>query len=275
MADNYYDVLGISKDASSDDIKKAYHKLAHQYHPDKQGGDEAMFKKVNEAYQVLSHTQKRQQYDMFGQAGANMNGGAGGFHTNGLNINLNDIFEGGLENMFEQFFNQQYGRTSTQTRRILRKAIDITLEQAFTGVQKEVYIKEVDKTLTINVPAGIESGQRIEVVSQEDIRVEAQIYVEQHNEFERHGADIHCVHILSITQAVLGGKVDVNTLSGVVSLKIDSGTKSADVYRIKGKGMTTLRGKRGDQYVHIKIDVPKKLSRDQKKLFEQLREQGI
>ena len=109
MADNYYDVLGISKDASSDDIKKAYHKLAHQYHPDKQGGDEAMFKKVNEAYQVLSKTQKRQQYDMFGQAGANMNGGAGGFHTNGFNINLNDIFDGGLENMFEQFFNQQYG----------------------------------------------------------------------------------------------------------------------------------------------------------------------
>ena len=275
MADNYYDILGISKDASPDEVKKAYRKLAHKYHPDKSGGDEAMFKKVNQAYQVLSDAQKRQQYDMFGSAGNDMGGGAGGFHTNGFSINLNDIFEGGLENMFEQFFNQSYGRTSTQTRRIIRRAVDITLDQAFSGIQKEVYIKEVDKTITIDIPAGIESGQRIEIVNQDNVRVEAQIYIEQHNEFERHGADIHCACTISITQAVLGGKIDINTLSGVVSLKIDSGTKSADVYRIKGRGMTTLRGKRGDQYVHIKVDIPRKLSRSQKKLFEELRDQGL
>lgn len=275
MADNYYDILGVSKDASPDQIKKAYRKLAHTYHPDKGGGDEAMFKKVNEAYQVLSNPQKRQQYDMFGSAGAGMGGGAGGFNTNGFSINLNDLFDGGLEGMFEQFFNQSYGRTSTRTKRIIRVSIDISLEEAFLGVQREIYIREIDKTIAINIPAGIESGQRIEIADQQDVRVEAQIHIPQHTEFERHGADIHCLHTISITQAVLGGKIDVNTLSGFVSLKINSGTKSADVYRIKGKGMTTMRGRRGDQYVHIKIDVPEKLSREQKKLFEQLRDQGV
>ena len=105
--------------------------------------------------------------------------------------------------------------------------------------------------------------------------IEIQVRVEPHPFFERHNANLHCVVSVPLTQAVLGGKVDVETLSGSVSLKINSGTKDGDVYKIKGKGMPSLRGGRGDQYAHIKIDIPKKLSREQKKLFEQLRDQGI
>ena len=276
MADNYYDILGVSKNASQDEIKKAYRKLAHTHHPDKDGGDETMFKKVNEAYQVLSDSKKRQQYDMFGNAGNTMGDNMGGFHANEFNINLNDIFEGGFEGIFEQLFNQQYGGTSTRTRRIVRKAIVITLEEAFSGLKKEIDIKEVDKKIVVEIPAGIGNGQRMRILEQKDVVVEIQIQIESHRFFERrHNSDIHCGVYISVTQAVLGSKIDVDTLSGSVSLKINPGTKDTDIYRIKGKGMTSLRGGRGDQYVHIKIDIPKKLSREQKKLFEQLRDKGV
>ena len=273
MADNYYDILGVPRDASQDDIKKAYRKLAHTYHPDKKGGDEIMFKKVNEAYQVLSDQNKKQQYDMFGSTG-NAGGfdfGNGNYSFQGGNINLNDLFEGGFEEIFGQFFG---GRTATRIR-TLRVQVLITLEQAFAGTVKQVYIKETDKSFNINIPAGIEDGERFKLSETQNERIIVQIRIAPHDYFERDGADIYTINTVSISQAVLGGKIDIKTLSGNVSLKISAGTRAGDIYKLRGKGMKTMRGKKGDQYVKIDIDIPNHLTKEQKNAFKNLEDQGL
>lgn len=275
MSDDYYKILGISKDSSQDDIKKAYRKLAHKYHPDKKGGDEKMFKKVNQAYQVLSDAQKKQRYDMFGSGG---NPGGGGFDFNwgqgrtsqDFMYDLDDILSGGVENIFNQFFGGQYGAVKT----IIRDSVHITLEEAYSGVVKNIHPRRLSSSISVKIPAGINNASVLRI-KQDNFVLELNINVAPHKEFIRSKDDIYSKKYISVTTAALGDKVDIKTLSNDVSLKIKSGTKSGDIYKLRGKGMPRSRGGHGDQYVEIEIDIPKKLSKKQKNLFKELREEGI
>lgn len=280
MADNYYDILGVAKDASQDDIKKAYRKLAHQHHPDR-GGDEAQFKKVSEAYSVLSNAEKRRQYDMFGsQGGPNFGsagfGGFNGAQWSGNFDDLNDMFGGGLGDIFEQMFGGAYGGARTRSRRMARVLVSISLQEAFSGITKELQI-EVDgerKKVSVAVPAGIDDGQTIKVeraLGEEDLYV--QVRVTPHRDFARRGNDIYTRASISVAQAALGDTITVRTLGGDVSLKIPAGIQWGDLLRLQGKGMPTLRGSKGDQYVKIEVEIPKKLSKKAKELFERLRDE--
>lgn len=273
MADNYYDILGVSKDASQEEIKKAYRKLAHQHHPDR-GGDEKEFKKVNEAYQTLSNTEKRRQYDTFGSAGPQGfgQGGFNGAQWSGSFEDLGDLFGGGLGDIFEQFFGGAYA--GTRTRRIAKVLVSISLQDAFTGTKKDVSI-EVDGKRTkveVPIPAGIEDGQTIKMdkaLGEEDLYV--QVRVAPDKDFARRGSDVYTKVSISPAQAALGDTIEVATLEGKGSLKVPAGIQWGDLLRLQGKGMPTLRGSRGDQYVKIEVVTPKKLSKKAKELFEQLK----
>ncbi len=167
MSEDYYKILGVSKNASKEEIKKTYRKLAHKNHPDK-GGDEAEFKKLNEAYQVLSDENKRKRYDAFGGSKGHGNFSGNnegfGFSYNEGSINLNDLFNGGVETIFEQFFG---GGTRTRRRARRVETMDITLEDAFTGLTKEkiLYYNGKSKTISIVIPPGIEDGSALRVDS--------------------------------------------------------------------------------------------------------------
>lgn len=279
MAENYYDILGVAKDASQDDIKKAYRKLAHQHHPDR-GGDEAQFKKVSEAYTTLSNAEKRRQYDMFGASGASgFSGGQGGFGAGQWSGNfddLNDMFGGGLGDIFEQMFGGAYGGARTRSRRMARVLVSITLQEAFSGATKDLNV-EVNgerKKVSVTIPAGIDDGQTMKVehaLGEDDLYV--QVRVAPHKDFARRGNDIYMRVTISVAQAAMGDTITVPTLGGEVSLKIPAGIQWGDLLRLQGKGMPTLRGSKGDQYVKIEVEIPKKLSKKAKELFERLREE--
>jgi len=279
MADTYYDILGVAKDASQDDIKKAYRKLAHQHHPDR-GGDEAQFKKVSEAYSVLSNAEKRRQYDMFGASGAGgFGGGQGGFggaQWSGNFEDLNDMFGGGLGDIFEQMFGGAYGGARTRSRRMARVLVSISLQEAFSGVTKDLQVELNGgrKKVSVAIPAGIDDGQTMKVeraLGEEDLYV--QVRVTPHKDFARRGNDIYTRATISVAQAALGDTITVRTLGGEVSLKVPAGIQWGDLLRLQGKGMPTLRGSKGDQYVKLEVEIPKKLSKKAKELFERLGEE--
>ena len=279
MADNYYDILGVAKDAPQDDIKKAYRKLAHQHHPDR-GGDEAQFKKVSEAYSVLSNAEKRRQYDMFGASGTGgFGGGQGGFggaQWSGNFEDLNDMFGGGLGDIFEQMFGGAYGGARTRSRRMARVLVSISLQEAFSGVTKDLQVEMNGerKKVSVAIPAGIDDGQTMKVeraLGEEDLYV--QVRVTPHKDFARRGNDIYTRATISVAQAALGDTITVRTLGGEVSLKVPAGIQWGDLLRLQGKGMPTLRGSKGDQYVKLEVEIPKKLSKKAKELFERLGEE--
>jgi len=279
MADNYYDILGVAKDAPQDDIKKAYRKLAHQHHPDR-GGDEAQFKKVSEAYSVLSNAEKRRQYDMFGASGTGgFGGGQGGFggaQWSGNFEDLNDMFGGGLGDIFEQMFGGAYGGARTHSRRMARVLVSISLQEAFSGVTKDLQVEMNGerKKVSVAIPAGIDDGQTMKVeraLGEEDLYV--QVRVTPHKDFARRGNDIYTRATISVAQAALGDTITVRTLGGEVSLKVPAGIQWGDLLRLQGKGMPTLRGSKGDQYVKLEVEIPKKLSKKAKELFERLGEE--
>jgi molecular chaperone DnaJ len=288
MADSkdYYQALGVMKSASSADIKKAYRKLALQYHPDRNKGKdaEAKFKEVTKAYEVLSDPQKRQTYDQFGHAafeqGAGQNpysGGAGGpfggfgqqqggpfsyTYTTGGDGGagfdfggFNDPFE-----IFEQFFGgaNPFGR---QRRQSYSLAIDFL--EAVNGTTKEVNVG--GKSQTIKIPAGVDEGSRIRFGDYDIV-----ISVNSDKRFQREGFDIIGVKEISFAQAALGGEVIIETIDGDLKLKIPSGTQSGTAIRLRGKGVPRLHGSsRGDHHVRIKVVVPKHLSGKQKELLKE------
>ncbi len=288
---DYYDILGVSRDASEDEIKKAYRKQAIEWHPDKHQGDdkevaEKRFKEINEAYQVLSDKERRSAYDRFGHQAfspGGVGGGAGGFSEgfsggntfgggtwrvytqsgNGVHgFDFGDPFD-----IFEQFFGG--GNPFGRTQRIPRYSISIDFMEAAKGVKKEVEIG--GKKRKISIPAGIDEGQRIKF---EDFILS--VNIRPHDTFERDGADVFSKVEIPFSKAVLGGKIYVKTVDGDVGLKIRKGTKSGTVLRLRGKGIPHLRAPgKGDHYVRIQVKVPEQLSRDQKKLIKELEEKGL
>lgn len=282
MAEDYYQQLGISKTATSEEIKKAYRKLALQYHPDrnKTKEAEAKFKEVTKAYEVLGDPQKRQAYDQFGSAafeGANAGGGQGpfgGFGGQGGQYgpftyystgNSGDF--GGFTDpfeIFEQFFGGASPFGSRQRRSVYSVHIDFM--EAVKGVQKQVSID--GKLQRIKIPAGVDTGSRIRFENY-DVLVE----VSADKKFHREGYDIITEEEISFVKAILGTELRVETIDGLLTVRIPAGTQPGIVMRLRGKGVPHVRGSgRGDHYLKIKVVLPKNLSGKQKELLKEFEE---
>ncbi len=349
MATDYYKVLGVPQTASAEEIKRAYRKLAHQHHPDKAGGSEEKFKEVNEAYQVLSDSEKRARYDRFGSADSGA--GFGGFGAQGFNVNFEDL--GAMGDIFEQFFGGRGGATGrTRVRRGDDVQIDTTISflESAHGVDKRVSVrlhqtcehcqgngaepntpirqcqtcqgsgtitatrqtmlgafaqttacpdcrgvgtrpetpcticrgegrqlKAVELTLTI--PAGIADGQQLRLTGKGEVPafggvpgdVYVVIHVTPHPTLERDGHTVRSKEILSFTEAALGTERAITTVDGEEKLTIPAGTQPGTELRLSGHGFSSVRGgRRGDHVVTVTVEVPRRLSKKQRQLLEEL-----
>ena len=353
---DYYEVLGVSKDASADEIKKAFRKAAVQHHPDKEGGDETKFKEINEAYEVLKDSQKRQRYDQFGHAGVGGNGGGfsgnpfegfGGF--NGQNVHF-DFGDGGLGDIFGQFFGGGAGQQQRGPKRgrDVETTLNLTFEEAVFGVERNVELDMDDEcshckgttvepgysmktcptcqgagqqqrvmntifgqiqqavicetcrgtgqvpekvctvckgkgternrqSITLKVPAGIDDGATIRLTGRGEAvgggtrgDLYVNIRVKAHKKFTREGDIILSDEHIGMVQAALGTEIDVETVDGVVRMKVPAGTQSGTDFKLTAHGVPHLRGSaRGAHIVRIVVDTPTKLTKKQKDLLEQ------
>lgn len=293
MAADYYQSLGVSKTATADEIKKAYRKLALQYHPDRNKTQEAdgKFKEVTKAYEVLSDPQKRQTYDQLGAAAfeqggfGNAAGGQGPFGgaqgpfggAQGGNYGpfsytystqgAQDFGFGGFSDpfeIFEQFFGGAQGRT--RPRRDVY-SLSISFMEAVKGVQKKVTIN--GKEQTIKIPAGVNEGSRIRFGDYDVI-----VDVKPDAYFKREGYDIITDQEISFPQATLGAEIPVKTIDGEVTIRVPAASQPGTVIRLSKRGVPSVRGSgRGDHYVRLKVVVPKNVTAHQKELLKQFDEE--
>jgi len=345
-ARDYYEILGVSKNASPEDIKSAFRQLARKYHPDinKESNAEAVFKEINEAYGVLSDPEKRAAYDRYGHAGLNGMGGMPYFTT----VDFSDIFE--------EFFGFGMGGGSRRRPNAPRRGADInqtatlTFEESVFGIEKEIEITrdevcstchgtgaepgtspvrcstcggrgEVRQTRqtflgamvqvttcptcngsgevistpchtckgrglerktvkkVVAIPAGVDNGIQIRLAGEGQAGVNGgpngnlylEIKVKQHEYFRRKSDDILLDLKINIAQATMGAEVDVPTIDGTAKLNIPAGTQAGKIFRMKNKGVPNVRGgSKGDQLVIVNVEVPTRLSSEQKELFEKL-----
>ncbi len=361
MAKDYYDILGIDRSASKDDIKRAFHKLAHKYHPDKKGGDEARFKEANEAYQILTDDRKRAQYDQFGNA--NM----GGFSAQGesaagwdfSNFNGDSAGAGGfsfdLGDIFGDFFGRSAGGRSSGARRGRDISVDIQIPFADSvfGTERNVLINKIGvcdacagagaekgsalktcatcngqgklnetrrsflgtfttasvcdtcrgsgkvpekrcgvcaghgtlkktEEIQIKIPVGIEDGEMIRMSNQGEAvshgvagDLYIRIHVDKHPTFRRDGANLTMDLNVKLTDALLGTDYKIKTLDGELTVKIPAGISSGEILRVRDRGVPVSTNRRGDLMIKIKVSIPTKLSRQAKKLIEELKEEGL
>lgn len=270
---DYYDVLGVAKNASFQELKKAYRKQALAWHPDRNKGPEAekKFKEVNEAYEVLSDPKKRETYDQFGHTAFSpaSGGGSGGSpftytYTWGGSPTGGGVDFGGFSDpfeIFEQFFGMgsPFGRQA----KVPRYGLTLSFMDAAQGCEKEVAID--GERRKIKIPAGVDDGSRIrfgDFFITIDVKPDAV--------FKREGADIFIDQEILLTTAILGGSVSVPTIDGEVKLRIRAGTQSGTMLRLKSRGVKKVRGfGRGDQYVRLLITIPQNLTHRQKELLKE------
>ena len=298
---DYYKTLGIDKNATQEEIKKAYRKLAVKYHPDKNKGDqtaENKFKEVAEAYEVLKDPEKRKKYDTLGsnwnqygnaQEGGCFNTGWNGFggRRGGARVefeNIHDVFGGaGFSDFFQSFFGggfegarQQQGFKGQD----YEANMTLSLEEAFTGTTR--LIDRDGQKLRIKIKPGVADGQtlRIKQKGGRGIRggetgdLYVKIAVAKHPEFERQGNDLHKSLQVELYTAILGGKATINTLKGNMVINIPEGSENGKVLRLKGLGMPDYdhQNNFGDLYVKVDVQLPKQLSEEEKALFRKLAE---
>ncbi len=355
MSKDYYEILGVPKSASADEIKTAFRKKAHEHHPDKKGGNEEKFKEANEAYQVLGNAQKRQQYDQFGSGFQNgqAGGGYGGFNGFNGNINMDDLGDifGGMGDIFG--FGGGSSRQSGNRRsrgEDLEMILTVDFMDAVFGSEKEISYRRIltcDKcqgeggepgasvetcktcggrgrvmkvqrtilgnmqmeavcsdcagegkifskkcskcggdglvrdqvNIKVKIPAGINNGESIRLSGHGDAGRKGgasgdlflHIKITPHKKFVRQEYDIRVKETINIKQAILGDKIDVDTVDGPVKLKIPAGTQSGTVFRLKESGVPKLHGRgRGDQLVEVIVKIPQELNKKNQKLIEDL-----
>lgn len=281
---DFYEVLGVSKTATAAEIKAAYRKLALKWHPDKnqdkKAEAETKFKEINEAYQILSDTQKRQQYDQFGHAafdpasGMGGNPFTGGFQQGPFTWSYNsqggpsgDFDFGDPFEIFEQFFGG--GMRGAGGQRRARYSLAIDFMEAVKGTTKKVDVE--GKPHTITIPPGADDGTRIRFDT-----FDVTLNVRPHEAFKREGYDLYVNQQVAFTTAALGGEIQVPTIDGKLKMKVRPGTQSHTLVRLRGEGVQHLQSSgKGDLYVRLMVAVPEKLSREQKKILEQLAHNDI
>ncbi len=346
---DYYEVLGVQRGASADELKSAFRSLARQYHPDVNKAEDAeeRFKEINEAYAVLSDPEKRAAYDRYGHAGLNGMGGMPDFSTMDFSDIFEELFGFGMGGM-----GSRRARNSPRRGADLNYTLSLTFEESVFGVEKEVEItrdeacshcrgsgaepgtspqrcntcggrgevRQVRQTIlgsmvqvttcptcngsgeviatpcktcrgrglerktvkrTVNVPAGIDNGQQIRLAGEgqpgafggPNGNLYLEVQVKPHKFFHRKQDDIWLNLNINVAQAALGADVEIPTIDGEVKLTIPPGTQPGKVFTVKGKGVPHLRSNgRGDQQVLVNVEVPSRLSPEQRKLFEQLAE---
>lgn len=309
---DYYQTLGVKKDASQDEIKKAYRKLARKYHPDVNPDDpnaEEKFKDINEAYQVLSDEEKRSKYDRFGsqwkqyqQTGGRAEdfdwsqwasqGQPGSSYRTVSQEEFEQMFGGGLGG-FSDFFSTLFGGTAgarpsqrtargTRTQAMQRgqdieHTVQISLEEAFNGTTRLLTFED-GRRIEASIPPGVKTGSKIRLSGQggDGPRGSGDLYlkikVASHPKFSRDGDDLKFDQPVDLFTALLGGELEVSTIDKAVKLTVPPESDSGKTFRLKGLGMPKLNNpeKRGDLYVTLQIQVPKKLTAEQKKKFKEL-----
>jgi curved DNA-binding protein len=300
---NYYDILGVNKDATPEEVKKAFRKLARQYHPDLNPGNqeaEDRFKDINEAYEVLSDLDKRTQYDQFGrywnrpgfQTGGRSPGRAWGRENNRATDEVNFGEFSDFNSFVDQLLNRREAGAATSTvqepfrpgtskktytvprtkPRDAEARLTVPLDRAYLGGRERIRLED-GRSLEVNMPSGMVSGQRVRLkgqgVSGGDLYLK--IDVAPHPFFKLDEADVVCQLPVTPSEAVLGGAIEVPTLDGLVKMSIPPGVRSGQRLRLANKGYP-VNGERGDQIVEIQIVVPKELSEAERELYEKLRQ---
>ena len=281
---DYYEVLGVNRNASPEEIKRAYRKVALKYHPDKNPGDktaEEKFKEASNAYDVLSDPEKRKIYDVRGHAGVHNAGFQGYTNFEDIFTNFGDIFGREVFGNFGDVFGDVFSRDNptgfgTQHRRgNLRTKLTIPFEESILGAEKRIQVN--DRTLTIRIPPGIKDGQSLRLVGQGEMAAGGQrgslivkIAVQPHPNFKRENLDLVTQATVPFTTAALGGKVRIPTLQGHIDLKIPAGTQPEQQLRVRGAGVVDPSKRKGDLRVQIKIEIPRSLTRKQKELLKDL-----
>jgi len=304
---DYYRTLGVSKDASTEDIRKSYRKLARKYHPDVNPNNkeaEERFKEINEAYEVLTDPEKRAKYDRLGanwQRYQQMGGEPGGFdwsqwfsrgQPQGTGervyteyVDLNDLFGGGgFSDFFQNIFGggaqpgTRQGRSYTAAGRDVEQPVQISLEEAYHGTTRILQTNR--RRLEVRIPPGVQTGSRVRVAGEGERGpaggpagdLYLVISVIEHPHLKRDGADLRMVHPVDLYTMILGGETTVQTLKGRVSLRIPPETKAGRALRLRGQGMPLLRNpsQYGDLYVEVQPTIPEHLTQREKDLFRQL-----
>lgn len=287
MKKDFYETLGVSKNATKDEIKSAYRRMALQNHPDRNKSPDAeeKFKEINEAYEILSNDQKKSAYDQYGHTAFDPNTGGFGGHTytqqngpfnftytqsGGNPFGDNADFDfGGFSNpfdIFEQFFSTggRGGFSQQRSPKLATYKIQLTFLEAANGAEKEVLIDGRKKT--IKIPSGVDDGQRIKFK-------EFILYIDilPDKIFKREGNDVFVNVSISLTQAILGDNIEVPTLQGSLKVKVRAGTQPNTLIRLRGKGIRDIHGYSiGDLYLRLLIEIPTRLSSRQKDLLKQL-----
>ncbi len=297
--EDYYQTLGVKRDASQDDIQRAFRKLARKYHPDVNKSDDApgKFKLVSEAYEVLKDPDKRKRYDTLGEnwkAGqefrpppgweGHFRGGGRGAQGGGFQFEsggqFSDFFEamfgqmggqgGARASGFEDLFAQQAGHGAPRQPQMQEAPISISLHDAYHGTTRRLDLQGPDgrKSIEVKIPKGTTNGAKIRLAGEGLI---LNITVASDPRFTLTGRDLTADVKIEPWQAALGDQIDVHTMDGTVSLTVPPGTQSGQKLRLKAKGLPSPKGAPGDLYVRLLITVPKKLTDRQRELYEQLR----
>lgn len=293
---DYYKILGVDKKATQDQIKKAYRKLAVQYHPDKNPDNKAAenkFKEINEANEVLGDPEKRKKYDELGENWQQhqQNGSKGGFNweawqqPNQGRSRQSQSFE---EDDFSDFFSNIFGgmggggrrRPTSAKGQDYQSTLELSLEEAYHGASRTLQLS--NQKIRITTHPGIEDGHKLRVKGKGEPGynggpsgdIYLQVQVKPHHLYKREGINLEQTIKIDLYTAILGGKIKVNTFTGEVMIPVPAGAQSGQVFRLKGKGMPVYEqaNKFGDMLVKIEVEIPKVLSSEQKELFLKIQE---